>query len=43
MQENLILANCLLCPNMEIRSQAPRKWFFSEIFDFYGKVSEFRF
>ena len=33
----------LLCTNMEIWPQARRKWFFSEIFDFYGKVSEFRF
>ena len=28
---------------MEIRPQAPRKLFFSEILDFYGEVFEFRF
>ena len=33
----------LLFPNMEIWPQAPKNEFFLEIFNFYGKVSEFRF
>ena len=33
----------LLCPNMEIRPRASKKMIFLEIFDFYGKVSKFRF
>ena len=40
MQENWILA---IMPKYGNSAPGPQKRFFSEIFDFYGKVSEFRF
>ena len=33
----------LLCPNMEIRSQAPKNGIFQKNFIFFEKVSRFRF
>ena len=33
----------LLCPNMEVRPQVPKKWNFSENFHFSEKVFRFRF
>ena len=40
MQENWILA---IMPNYGNSAPRPQKMNFSEIFNFYGKVSEFRF
>ena len=40
MQEKWILA---ILPKYGNSAAGPRKWIFSEIFNFYGKVSEFRF
>ena len=40
MQENWILAIISKYGNS---APGPQKWIFSEIFNFYGKVSEFRF